>query len=65
MPITTYLGCLDWFNHPWAIAHEMLHSFGYGHTHEMDRLDRSVQQQMAEFQCYVADHPEYMPQEEF
>ena len=50
MPFPTYLDCLDWYSHPWAIAHEMLHSFGYGHAHEMDRLDRDVQQRMAAFQ---------------
>ena len=63
MPFSTYLGCADWFSHPWAIAHEMLHNFGYGHTHEMDRLDRDVQERVAQFQWHVADHPEYVPEE--
>ncbi len=42
----------------------MLHNFGYGHTHEIDRLDREIQRRMIEFQCHVADHPEYVPEEE-
>ena len=63
MPFSTYLGCRDWFSHPWAIAHEMLHSFNYGHTHEMDRLDHDVQERMTQFQWYVADHPEYVPED--
>ena len=63
MPFSTYLDCRDWFSHPWAIAHEMLHSFGYGHTHEMDRLDRDVQERMDQFRWYASDHPEYVPEE--
>ena len=62
MPFSEYLDCRDWFSHPWAIAHEMLHNFGYGHSREMNRLDHDVQEQMARFQWYVADHPEYVPQ---
>lgn len=62
MSLPTYLGCRDWYTHPWAIAHEMLHSFGYGHTHEMDRLDRDVQRRMSRFQWDVADHPAYVPE---
>ncbi len=62
MPISGYLNCRDWFNHPWALAHEMLHTFGYGHTHEMDRLDREIQERMEYFRWQVADHPEYLPE---
>ena len=63
MPFSTYLDCHDWFSHPWAIAHEMLHNFGYGHTHEMDRLDKDVQERMDHFRWFVADHPEYVPED--
>ncbi len=63
MFLATYLDCRDWYSHPWAIAHEMLHSFGYGHTHEMDRLDHDVQQRMVQFQWYIADHPSYVPED--
>ena len=62
MPISTYLDSRDWFSHPWAIRHEMLHNFGYGHTHEMNRLDRDVQERMEQFRWFVADHPEYIPE---
>ena len=41
----------------------LLHSFGYGHTHEMDRLDRDVQERMDQFRWYASDHPEYVPEE--
>jgi len=61
MPFPGYLESLDWYSHPWAIAHEMLHCFGYGHTHEMNRLDNLVQERMEYFRWYVADHPEYVP----
>ncbi len=63
LPMSTYLDCCDWFSHPWGIGHEMLHGLGYGHTHEIDRLDRAVQERMAQFQWHVADHPEYVPEE--
>jgi hypothetical protein len=63
MPFPTYLDCRDWFSHPWAIAHEMLHNFGYGHTHEMDRLDRDVQERMDHFHWFVADRPDYVPED--
>lgn len=63
MPISDYFDSRDWFGHTWAITHEMLHNFGYGHTHEMDRLDRDVQERMEQFRWYVADHPEYIPEQ--
>jgi hypothetical protein len=63
LPMSTYLDCRDWFSHPWGIGHEMLHGLGYGHTHEIDRLDRAVQERMAQFQWHVADHPDYVPEE--
>ncbi|HEY2253915.1 MAG TPA: hypothetical protein VGH74_22725 [Planctomycetaceae bacterium] len=63
MPISTYLKCRDWYSHTWAIAHEMLHNFGYGHTQEMERLDHEVQDGMEQFRWHVADHPEYVPEE--
>ena len=62
LPISTYLDCRDWFSYPWGIGHEMLHGLGYGHTHELDRLDRDVQERLAQFQWHVADHPEYVPE---
>jgi hypothetical protein len=60
MPFDGYLRTLDWYSHPWAIAHEMLHTFGVGHSHEMDRLDRAVQEYMEYQRWYAADHPEYI-----
>ncbi len=63
MPVTTYLDCWSWYTHTWAIAHEMLHTFGVGHTREMLRLDHKVQERMEFFQWYIADHPEYIPED--
>lgn len=63
LPISTYLDCRDWFSYPWGIGHEMLHGLGYGHTHELDRLDRDVQERLAQFQWWVADHPDYTPED--
>ena len=61
MPILTLIQGNDWYTHPWGIAHEMLHSFGYGETPEMDRLDRGAQEHLEQFRFMVADHPEYVP----
>ena len=33
----------------WAIAHETMHNFGFGYTHEMNRLDDLVQEQTGLF----------------
>jgi len=62
MPLAKYLASQDWFSTPWALGHEMLHTFGYGHSREMDRLSQDVDDQMARFQTHVADHPEYVPE---
>jgi hypothetical protein len=63
MPIKEYLQCLDWYTHPWAITHETLHNFGFGHTHEMKRIDAAVQEQMDFFRWSVADNPAYIPEQ--
>jgi hypothetical protein len=34
----------------------------YRHTHEMDRLDRDIQERVDYFHWSVADHPEYVPE---
>ncbi len=65
MPIIEYLQSLDWYGHPWALAHETLHNFGFGHTHEMNRVDAAVQEQMDFFRWSVADNPGYVPMEYF
>ncbi|MBI5819499.1 MAG: hypothetical protein HZA88_10985 [Verrucomicrobia bacterium] len=62
MPFSTYLHCQDWFHHAWGIAHEMLHNFRYGHTHEIVRLDRDVQERMEQFRWSAVDHPEFVPE---
>jgi len=61
MPMGGYLLSKDWYSHPWAIAHEMLHNFGFGHTHEMNRVDAAVQEQMDLFRWSTADDPAYLP----
>jgi hypothetical protein len=63
LPVWEYTGCTSWYNHPWAIAHEMLHCFGFGHTHEMTRVDQEIQDRMEYYRWSVADHPEYAPED--
>jgi hypothetical protein len=65
MPMKGYLQCLDWYTHTWAIAHETLHNFGFGHGHEMNRIDAAVQEQMDFFRWYAADNPAYVPPQVF
>ena len=52
---------LNWYSHTWSMAHETLHNFGFGHTHEMYRLDDAVQEQMDFFRWWAADTPNYAP----
>jgi hypothetical protein len=61
MPFSTFLDFSDWYSHPWAIAHEMLHNFSYGHGYELNRIDWFTQEQSERFRWYVTDHPEYVP----
>jgi hypothetical protein len=41
----------------------MLHCFGFGHTHEMTRVDQEIQDRMEYFRWSVADHPEFFPED--
>jgi hypothetical protein len=61
MPIVGYMECTNWYSHTWSMAHETLHNFGFGHTHEMYRLDDAVQEQMDFFRWWAADTPNYAP----
>jgi hypothetical protein len=63
MPFDNFLHCQDWYGNPGAIVHEMLHNAGYGHRNEMNRVDRLVQHEMEQFRWYMADHPDYVPEE--
>jgi len=62
MPLSGMVGEYNWFNHPWAISHELLHGFGYGHDDDMNRTDRVVQRRFQEHKWFVADHPNYVPE---
>lgn len=61
MPLRNMIGDFSWFTHPWAISHELLHGFGFGHTWQMARADGLVQDRFGYFRWYVADHPEFVP----
>jgi hypothetical protein len=61
MPFSELLDSHDWFEHPWAVTHEVLHGFGYPHGWELNRVDYIVQDMFENFRYYVADHPEYVP----
>ncbi len=63
MPFDSLIHGSDWYTHPWGIAHEMMHNFGYSHGHEMDRMDRGAQEYMEQFRYKVADHPDYVPED--
>lgn len=62
MPLSGMVQDFNWFTHPWAISHELLHGFGYGHNEDMNRTDRAIQRRFREHQWFVADHPEYAPE---
>lgn len=62
MPLNGMTGDFNWFHHPWAISHELLHGFGYGHDDDMNRTDSVIQRRFLEYKWFVADHPNYVPE---
>lgn len=62
MPLSGMVGDFTWFRHPWAISHELLHGFGYGHDEDMNRTDRVIQKRFLEHKWFVADHPNHVPE---
>ena len=63
MPLIGLAGDFSWYAHPWALTHELLHRFGYGHGWEMDHIQGLSQERFRQFQWYVVDHPEFVPDE--
>jgi hypothetical protein len=61
MPFYELCDSFDHYAEPWAIVHEMLHTFGYGHDERMDRGTKAVSQRLDWFRWYMADHPELDP----
>jgi len=53
----------DYFSIPWALAHELLHGFRYGHNPDMDMTDREVQRRFSEFRWWAEDNPAYYPRD--
>tara|TARA_R110002111_G_scaffold1157_1_gene8182 strand:- start:44074 stop:47067 length:2994 start_codon:yes stop_codon:yes gene_type:complete len=62
MPLSGMTGDYNWFSHPWAMSHELLHGFGYGHDDDMNRTDGVVQRRFLEHKWFVADHPNHVPE---
>ncbi|MCA9023187.1 MAG: hypothetical protein KDA74_23725, partial [Planctomycetaceae bacterium] len=62
MPLSGMVGDFNWFSHPWAISHELLHGFGYGHDDDMNRTDAVIQRRFQEYKWFVADHPDFVPE---
>ena len=63
VPFDSLIQGNDWSTHPWGIAHEMMHNFGYSEGREIDRMDRGTQEYMERFRYKVADNPDYVPED--
>jgi hypothetical protein len=61
MPFYELCDSFDHYAEPWALVHEMLHTFGYGHDERMNRGTAAVSQRLEWFRWYMADHPELAP----
>lgn len=61
MPFRELADSFDHYESPWALTHEILHTFGYGHGERMKRATRAVEQKLRWFRWYMADHPELAP----
>ena len=63
MPIHGMTADFAWLGHPWAISHELLHGFGYGHNDDMSRVDQLMLEHFRRFQWSVVDRPDFVPPE--
>jgi hypothetical protein len=65
MPFSGLKDSFNFYDSPWALAHEMLHTFGYGHGTEMNRMSSLVEKRFDQYRWYMADHPELDPETAF
>jgi hypothetical protein len=61
MPFDQLGGNFDHYASPWALVHEVLHTFGYPHGERMSEADRAVSEKLECFRWYMADHPALDP----
>jgi hypothetical protein len=65
MPFSGLCDSFDHYATPWALAHEILHTFGYQHGIVMKQTEKAVAQRLELFRWYMADHPELDPASAF
>jgi hypothetical protein len=63
MPIKGMTAGFGWLGQPWALSHELLHGFGYGHNRDMARVDRLMKEHRRRFRWSVVDRPDFVPPE--
>ena len=49
------------YGYPWAICHEIMHAFRFGHGDEMRFQHKLVMERLRAYRWYVADHPQEIP----
>jgi hypothetical protein len=65
MPFGQLIENFDPYATPWALPHEMLHNFGYGHGERMKAAQEATKHKLELFRWYMADHPETGPDDAF
>ena len=65
MPFSGLKSSFNYYDSPWALAHEMLHTFGYGHGDKMNRMSNLVERRFDQYRWFMADHPELDPESAF
>lgn len=65
MPFSGLKKSFNYYDTPWALAHEMLHTFGYGHDERMNRMSSLVEKRFEQYRWYMADRPQQDPETAF
>lgn len=61
MPFVGYENCMNPYEETVFMKHEMLHTFGYGHGEEMDRMEQLAGVHYRLYRWYLVDNPQAPP----
>jgi hypothetical protein len=65
MPLSGLKDSFNFYDSPWALGHEMLHTFGYPHGDRMGYMEGLVSARFEQYRWFMADHPQLDPEAAF
>jgi len=65
MPFGELQTSFNFYDSPWALGHEMLHTFGYPHGDRMATMEGLVSTRYEQYRWFMADHPQLDPEAAF